>query len=116
MTIDDSVQNLARANNGEGESIISKIEPIKFTASGKPYTDDQLKRAAPFTHVQNIIGKVTDSMNNVIDILNTILKTEQAKVTVLISQVGDENEGLIREINDLKSSLEPPPMDASEFM
>ncbi len=59
---------------------------------------------------------MTDSINsNVIDTLNTVLEAERTKVITLISKVGDETEGLIKEINDLKSSLEPPPMDAPEF-
>ncbi|WP_264377575.1 MULTISPECIES: hypothetical protein [unclassified Wolbachia] len=120
MTTDNSVQNsaqnLARAGNGEDKPIISKIEPIIFMATGDPYTDDQLKKFAPFSHVQNIIGKVTNNMNNIIDILNTTLKAEQTKVITLIGTVGDENSGLIKTINDLKSELEPPPMDTPEFI
>ncbi|WP_264336474.1 MULTISPECIES: hypothetical protein [unclassified Wolbachia] len=120
MTIDNSVQNstqnLAGINSEGSKPIMSKIDPIKFTASGTPYTADQLKRPAPFSHVQNIIGKVTDNMNNMIDILNTTLKAEQTKVITLIGTVGDENSGLIKTINDLKSELEPPPMDAPEFI
>lgn len=120
MTIDNSVQNstqnLAGINSEGSKLIMSKIDPIKFTASGTPYTEDQLKRPAPFSHVQNIIGKVTDNMNNMIDILNTTLKAEQTKVTTLVNTVGDEHDGLIKTINDLKSELEPPPMDAPTLM
>jgi len=120
MTIDNSVQNstqnLTGINSEGSKPIISKIDPIKFTASGTPYTADQLKRPAPFSHVQNIIEKVTNSINGMIDKLNTTLKGEQTKVTSLMDTVGDENSGLIKTINDLKSELEPPPMDAPEFI
>uniref|UniRef100_A0AAU7YM76 Uncharacterized protein n=1 Tax=Wolbachia endosymbiont of Oeneis ivallda TaxID=3171168 RepID=A0AAU7YM76_9RICK len=120
MTIDNSVQNstqnLARTDSGESKPIISKIDSIKFTADGKPYTENQLKRPAPFSHVEKIIGKVTDNMNNMIDILNTTLKAEQTKVTKLINTVGDKDNGLVKTINDLESKLEPPPMDTPEFI
>ncbi|MBA8758524.1 hypothetical protein HCR18_05850 [Wolbachia pipientis] len=115
-SIQNSAQNLARAVNREEKPIINKIESIIFTAKGTSYAESQLKQLAPFSHVQNIVGKVTDSINsNVIDTLNTVLEAERTKVITLISKVGDETGGLIKEINDLKSSLEPPPMDAPEF-
>lgn len=117
MTKNNNAQDIVRTDSGESRSIISKIEPIIFTSKGTSYTAHQLKQPAPFSHVQNLVGKVTDSINsNVIDILNSTLEAERAKVTSLTSKIGNETEGLIKEINDLKSSLEPPPMDAPELI
>jgi hypothetical protein len=31
-------------------------------------------------------------------------------------KVGDETRGLVKEINDIKSLLEPPPMDSPELL
>ncbi|MDR3132236.1 MAG: hypothetical protein LBU02_04050 [Rickettsiales bacterium] len=119
MTTDNSIQNSVQdlAKPDEDKLIISKIEPIIFQAGGKPYTQLELNKAAPFLHVQKIVGKVVDSVNsNVIDTLNTTLKAEQAKVTKLVSTIGSETAGLIKEINDIRSLLEPPPMDSPEFL
>ncbi|QOD38789.1 hypothetical protein [Candidatus Wolbachia massiliensis] len=118
MTIDQDLQNDIQNFASEGtEQKIGNIGPFTLKSGGKALTEQQLKAVVRGSHVQNIVDDMTKDVNETfISQLNTILIEERGKIAKLIQDVGDDESGLIKEINDIKSLLEPLPMDSPVFL
>jgi hypothetical protein len=71
-----------------------------------------------------LIGKVEvkikpkgfDNNSKSIDQLSNAIAEEKSRLDELIVKVDANYEGLVKEINDIKSLLEPPPMDSPELL
>ncbi|MFV1011208.1 hypothetical protein JR053_02890 [Wolbachia endosymbiont of Nasonia vitripennis] len=93
---------------------LAQLQTFKLKSGKENFSKKQLEGPVRGLHVEKIIDDLKEAINtNIINNLNTIIKDEYKQIKALNKTVGNENSGLVKSLNDLRTDLTLPPASPS---